>query len=427
MASKLRRRGKNSWQFAVSDGTTIVTGPDGRKRRRPVLRWFTIQAADAREAKRKQAEILDRLAKGTYVEPSKLTLAEFVREHFLPHLAAKKRSPATIASYRGYLEGHILPALGHLRLEQIAPIHVEQWLNTVRRRPRVPDRGEAAAPKPSRKPDLEPRTRQYLRAILHRCLQYAVEMELLARNPVAKIKPPKVVRGKPDAYSAEETAKLLDAALRYRVGALIATALYTGARLGELLALRWSDVDFAAGVITYRRTLWDPGSQREGREPHFKESTKDDEVRVIPMAPELVPILRAWRRRWVEERLAAGTEYHDRFGLVFPTETGWPQSRSNVNRELGRVVKAAGVRRLSPHGLRHTFATRLLDAGVDIDTVAELLGDDIQTVKKHYVADRPEAKKAAVQALGRLLRSHPGTAAPEATAGEAEREAASLS
>lgn len=101
----------------------------GQKRRRPVVKWFVIQADSRKEAEAKQAEILDKLAKGTYVEPSKLTLAEFLEQHFIPHLVAKGRSLATVESYRRNIKEHIIPHLGHLRLDQLAPLHIEQWIN----------------------------------------------------------------------------------------------------------------------------------------------------------------------------------------------------------------------------------------------------------------------------------------------------------
>ena len=412
IASKLRRHGKDSWQFCVSQGTTVTTDPvTGERRRKPVVRWFTIRATTRKEAEAKQAEILDQLAKGTYVEPSKKTLAEFLREDFLPHVVAKGRSPKTVTSYRSTIEGHIIPHLGDLRLDQIAPIHVERWLNTVTTRPRARDAN--GKPKdPPRRPSN--RSLQYWRMILRRALQYAVEMELLPRNPVDRVKPPKVVYGRPDAYSREEVERILAICPRYRIGALVTAALYTGARLGELLALRWSDVDLATGVITFRRTLVDAGSQKDDRDPLFKETTKDDDIRDVPIAPELADALAAWRKRWIEERAKADGGYFDRFHLVFPTATGWPMSHRNAQRDSAALFKAAGVRRLSPHKLRHTFATRLLDAGVDVDTVAELLGDDLQVVKQHYLGARPEAKKAAVQALGRYLCS--GSPPPGATA-----------
>lgn len=239
--------------------------------------------------------------------------------------------------------------------------------------------------------------------ILRRALQYAVEMELLPRNPADRVKAPKVVYGRPEAYTREEVERILAVCPRYRIGALVTAALYTGARLGELLALRWLDVDFTAGVITFRRTLIGAGSQKDGRDPLCKESTKDNEIRDVPMAPELAETLRAWRRRWAEERMKVGGGYFERFNLVFPTATGWPMSHRNAQRDSAALLKAAGVRRLSPHKFRHTFATRLLDAGADVDVVAELLGDDLQTVKRHYLGDRPEAKRAAVRQLAAYL------------------------
>lgn len=389
MASKLRKKGRNSWQFAVSSGTTIITDPvTGEKRRRPVVKWFTIQADSKAEAEAKKAEILAQLAAGTYIEPSKLRLADFLDQYFIPHLEAKERSPHTIESYKRIIVDRIKPHLGHLPLEKVAPLHVERFLNEFRL-------------KNGRKPSA--RTVEYTRAVLHRAFEYAREMELVARNPVTKVKPPTVVRGKPTAFTKDEVNRILAVAPRYRIGALVVTAIFAGARVGELLGLRWDDVDFQAGTITLRRTLVHPGSQRDGVEPLFKEYTKDKEIRVIPMAPDVREALAVWRRRWVEERLKAGTGYHERFNLVFPTETGWPMNRHNVNRDMAALLKAAGVRRLSIHKCRHTFATRLLDAGCDVDVVAKLLGDDLKVVQDFYLGERPEAKKAAVERLSAYL------------------------
>lgn len=388
MASKLRRHGKNSWQFCVSQGTTIVTDPvTGEKRRRPVVKWFTIQADSKAAAEAKQAELLAQFAAGTYIEPSKLRLADFL-DQFISHVEAKKRSPSTVESYKRIIADRIKPVLGHLPLEKVAPLHVEQFLNGLRC-------------KNGKEPSA--RTVEYTRAVLHRAFEYAREMELIARNPVAKVKPPEVVRGRPDAFTKEEVDAILAVAPKYRIGALIVAAILTGARIGELLGLRWDDVDFQAGTITFRRTLVHLGSQKDGTEPLFKEYTKDKEIRVVPMAPDVREALAVWRRRWVEERLKAGTGYHDRFGLVFPTETGWPMNRHNVNRDLAALLKAAGVRRLSIHKCRHTFATRLLDAGADVDVVAKLLGDDLKVVQDFYVGERSEAKKAAVERLSLYL------------------------
>lgn len=391
MASRLYKHGERSWRFCVSLGTTITTDPaTGQQRRRPVVKWFVIQADNRKEAEAKQAAILDAYTKGQWVEPSKLRLGEFLLDHFLPHLRAIKRSPSPIESYERVIRTYILPYLGDIPLEKLSPLHVQTWLNTVTTR-----RGKGRRP--------SARSLQYWHAILRKALNFARKMKLVATNVATDVEAPKVPKRRPDAYTREEVDKLLAAAERYRLYPLLMTAVYTGARVGELPALRWSDVDFQAETITFRRTLVDPGKQREGIEPLVKESTKDDEIRIVPVAPELKAALQAQRNWWLQQRMRVGGDYFDLFELVFPTETGWPNRRHNVNRDLAAVAKAAGIRRLSPHKLRHTFATRLLDAGADLDVVAELLGDDIQVVKDFYVGDRPEAKRMAVRQFSAYL------------------------
>jgi integrase len=185
------------------------------------------------------------------------------------------------------------------------------------------------------------------------------------------VEAPKAGRTEIKAIGVEEARCLLDAALTEgsAYGDCVVLALHTGLRLGELLGLRWEDVDLERGLLTVRRTLQHlPGREQEFREPKTARSG-----RTIPLGSAAVSVLERLRRRQREERLASGPAYQNR-GMVLSTVLGTPLDDRNVRRAFYRIARNAGVEPMRFHDLRHTHATLLLARGVHPKVVSERLG-----------------------------------------------------
>jgi integrase len=171
------------------------------------------------------------------------------------------------------------------------------------------------------------------------------------------------------ALSADEARKLLEAAGEDRLEALYVLAIHTGMRQGELLALRWQDVDLENAVASVRRTLTRSGGKVVFAEPKTKKSRRS-----IRLTPQAVEALRAHLKRQLRDIEILGDRYQDQ-GLVFTTATGAPINPSNLRqRNFAQLLKRAGLPRIRFHDLRHTCATLLLSRGVHPKFVQELLG-----------------------------------------------------
>jgi len=213
-----------------------------------------------------------------------------------------------------------------------------------------------------------------------------------------------------NCWDAEEARAFLKAAKSTgeQVGAFAALALDSGARKGELCGLRWADADLDAGTVTFVRQLLKPG-----RKPEFG-PIKNDTPRTVDLGPDTVELLRAHKRHQAELKMANRTVYQD-LGLVFAKEwghlhgredsLGLPLQANNLGqREFARLIKAAGVRPITLHGLRHTSATLLLKAGVPPQVVQQRLGHKrIEMTLGIYAHVLPSMQQDAARRLGALL------------------------
>lgn len=204
---------------------------------------------------------------------------------------------------------------------------------------------------------------------LHKALDQAVKWTMIPRNVAEVVKAPRPVHKDMRPLSAEETRRLLATARGDRLEALYVLAVHTGMRQGELLALRWQDVDLENTRASVRRTLTKSGGRLLFGEPKTKKSR-----RTIQLTAGSVNALRAHRKRQVEERLAAGGLWSDN-GLVFASETGTLINPSNLRRRsFASLLKKAGMPKVRFHDLRHTCATLLFGRSVHPKYVQELLG-----------------------------------------------------
>lgn len=191
----------------------------------------------------------------------------------------------------------------------------------------------------------------------------------MPRNAAELVERPKVTKKEMRVLSPEEAARFLEAAREDRLYALYVVAVACGLRIGEILALKWEDIDFVAGRLQVRRQLqWNDG------EPRFTEPKSAKSRRSVAMAQVVADALKEHKERQEAERIAAGEAWQD-WGLVFTTTVGTPLNPSNVrNRSFVRILERAGLPQIRLHDLRHSCATLLLTKGVHPKLVQEQLG-----------------------------------------------------
>jgi integrase len=330
--------------------------------------------------------------RGHVAQAGRVTLGQ----HLEDWLRAREREglrPSTVALYRTLIRSRIAPAIGALPLVEVTPGVVRRYLGSDAATQLLPRRRKDGTPY-GRTGRASARTVQLQYAVLRAALQDAVDLELLARNPAARLHPPRAERQRePHRLTWEELAIFLEAAERVspRYAALFRLAATTGLRVGSLLALGWDDVDWARSALRVRVA---------------KTVTS---LQAMPLDPDTLDALRRHRARQEEERAQAGPFWRDE-GWVFANERGGaPRYRQVAGRELRRIVAAAGVGPVRMHDLRHTAGSRMLEAGVDPRTVADRLGHrDAAFFLKTYAGSLPSSHRRAAEVMGEGLRAARG-------------------
>lgn len=353
--------------------------PETGKRRQKWLGTF----ATRREAEEALARVLGEVAAGTYTPPSKVTLQEFT-ERWLRDYAAPRLRATTYRSYERLIQNHVLPTLGLRPLSRVTAADLSRLY-----REKL-DSG------------LSPRTVRYIHAVLHKLLDTAMKWGVVGRNVADAVEAPAPRRTEVRALGPEEARRLLEAAREEgpQVYAIIALALLTGGRRGEIFGLRWEDVDLDAGTLQVRQALVEVGGKRVMSEP--KTAAGRRRVEIPPLA---VDALRRHKAAQAERRLLLGPDYDDR-DLVFATDFGKPLHPHNwVQRTFRRLLERAGLPHVRFHDLRHSHATLLLARGIHPRVVQERLGHaNITLTLQTYSHVLPGMQREAAAKVEELLR-----------------------
>jgi integrase len=382
---------------------SLGLGPDGKRLRRVVRgrRLTDVYAArDALVARHRAGQL------AADVRRERQTL----RAYLEGWLADKRRDvePSTWRPYRNYLSKHVLPALGGLRLAELAPPQGQGVVRALYRR--------LSAPAPAGT-GLAPQSVLHVHRILSQALARAVDDGLLPRNPCQGVSPGKVPPSRARALSPEEVRRLL-ASSTGDWRCLWLVALTTGLRLGELLGLSWGregagagaggadepGIDLERALVRVRQALVADDEGVSVVRPYPKSRAGR---RAVPLPPEAVEALRDQRRRQIAEQLRAA-DWPDAEALVFLTRRGTPQLEGNVGRAFKRDAARAGValiRGEGPHLLRHTYASHLLAGNRPVTEVAHLMGHSSAAVTlriyAHWIrTDLDEAREAIRRAYG---------------------------
>lgn len=347
MTGHIRRRGKRSWELKFDVGTDPLTG-------RRKTRYASFKGTK-REAQIELSRLVSANATGVYVDPSRETVSGFL-DRWHRDWVVLNVSPKTAETYAHHLK-QVRRHLGAARLQQLQLVHlVELYAKLLREGGR---RGNG----------LSARTVGHIHRILHRALGHALQWRLVQQNIAEGVSPPPVTSAELIVLSAEDAASVLRALHGRVIYPIASLALAAGMRRGELCALRWQDVDLDKGRLRVEQSLEQTAAGLRFKPPKTKYGRRS-----ISLPPSAVTELREHWKAQQERRLLLGLGRASPADLVFPTWEGKPRSLNALTKEWSVAMKAAGRPGLTFHSLRHTHASQLISAGMDVLTVSRRLG-----------------------------------------------------
>lgn len=342
----IRQRKDGTWEGRYTVCRDPGTGKQIQK---------SVYAKTQKEVRQLLQQKTTAIDEGSYIEPAKMTVGRWLESWLVEYTGDVK--PYTKRAYTTNIKNHIIPAMGALRLEKLTPLQVQKFYNECMREPK----------------SLKPKTVKNIHGVLHSALKQAVMNGLIRSNPTESCTIPRIERMEIKPFDDVAEKSFLKAIEGDKYERLFIVDLYTGMRKGEILGLRWSDIDFDQGTITIARQL-QVEPFKGGR--YYLAPLKNDKERIITPAPYVMQILRDQRRHQNEARLLAGSAWNegDIPGLVFTNEIGKHLCHQTIGTRYKKLVKAAGLPDARFHDMRHSYAVAAIRAGDDIKTVQSNLG-----------------------------------------------------
>jgi len=357
------------------------------------------------EVRKKLNEVLNDINNGMYIENTNITLGAWLDE-WLEVYAKPSVKLSTYGSYEGYIRNHIKPEIGKVKLSVLRADILQKFFNqklTNGRCDKVKDTNTNKLV--TRKGGLSEKTIKNMYNMIHSALKQAYRNGLVNQNVSEIISLPKQKRNEMRVLSLEEQKALQRAVQDERLGIGIILCLFTGIRLGELLGLKFEDIDFENKTITIRRTL--------NRLKVFDNAEKKTDIvigepktnkakRIIPLQEFLIPLLKTHRARVLTEQLKVANLYENH-SFVMCNEFGKFLEPTTYQKFFKNMLKKASIQDTNFHTLRHTFATRALESGFDVKVLADILGHaDASTTLNKYAHALPDHKKTSMEKLSFL-------------------------
>jgi len=376
-ASRRRGHGEGAVYQRKEDGIWVgaldLGWVEGKRRRKIVY------GKTRREVLSKLDEVRRGAERGQNLAARTRALAEWLDEWLTEIKSHDGTRPTTLRRYREIVTAHLVPELGKVRLDRLAPRDVQRLLA-------------------ARRDTVAPATLVKIHAVLRVALADAERLDLVPRNVARAVKGPALGHEERQALTVEEARTFLTAIEGDRLEAVFVLGLTMGLRRGEVLGLRWEDIDLDDRVLRVRRAL-----QRVDGALRLVDTKTRASRRPLPIPSMAARALERRRARQAAERLAAGEAWQDR-DLVFTTAIGTPLEPRNVNRRFEQLRRHAGLPWLRLHDLRHGCATFLLAQGVDPRTVMEILDHTtIRQTMDRYGHVLPERLRAAADAMDQAL------------------------
>jgi integrase len=363
----------SSWRIRYEVGLK----PDGKRDQRSKAGFRT-----KREAQEALSEALEQARRGVVVDVRGLTVAAYLTSWLD---GKRKLRPSTRRAYESHIRVYLVPTIGHLRLSALRADHLDAMYETIR---------SGAIRKPP-----SAATLRRLHATLHSALTTAYQRRLITHNPAGQVELETAPRNVRAVWTPTELATFLQHVKGDRLGAAYHLVASTGLRRGELCGLRWSDVDLDGACLRISRQHVEVGREIVVGAPKTRAG-----VRTVALDAGTVAVLKAHKAAQAAERLSWGSGYSDG-GLVFAREDGSPVRPEYVTRHFLTLSQEVGLPRIVLHGLRHTWATHALAAGVDMLVVSRHLGhSSLALTADTYTRVLPEVSKQAAELVAAMVR-----------------------
>lgn len=369
----IRQRKDGTWEARVTVGI-LANGKQNRK---------SLYGKTRQEVAVKMTDLLNNLQKGLIVNPTEMTLNEWLDYYMLEY---KKRyvKPTTYINYTVKIKNHIKPIIGHYKLKALRQDIIQKFVNS------LSDKG------------LAPSTVEDIYKLLRNALETAVDDGLIVKNVANKVKLPKVPKPKINVLTQEQQNDFVKQAKETYMGSIYILDLCTGMRLGELLGLKWEDIDFKEQQLQVVRTIRkvkDPDNSAESWHLEFGTPKTTASQRIIPLNETAIKLLQDVRKQQWLNKMKAGSAYEDN-GLVFATQLGRPLDPTNMRRTFYTICSKIGLEGLHPHCLRHTFATRGAENNVDVRVMQRFLGHStIKETAETYTHVLTDLKRSEILKL----------------------------
>jgi integrase len=374
MTGHIRRRGKASWEIKFEGGYDAA----GKR----ITRYRSFKGTK-REAAAQLIRLKAEADKGQDIDLSKVTLSEFLDRW--ETWAETQVSAKTLERYKELAAHHVRPHLGGMRIQKLRPVNFAELYGKLQRAKKDGGAG------------LAPRTVGHVHRFMHRALRSAMQWGLLSANPVATAEPPRVSRTEIEILAPSQVKTVLDALRGGPLHIIAILGLATGMRRGEIVALRWGDVDLDAGKIRVERSLEQTNAGLALKAPKTKAGR-----RAISIPASVTAELRRHWREQQEMRLQLGLGRADDEDLTFPKLDGsaWPPD--SLTSEWARAIRILKLPKVTLHALRHTHVSQLIAAGLDAVSVSRRIGHSNPTVTlgvyAHLFGNTDEKAAAVVEA-----------------------------
>jgi integrase len=372
MRGHITKRGHDSYSIVINLGIDPVTG----KRKQ---QWISVKGTK-KDAEKRLAELLNQIDTGSYIKPTKTTLAEYL-ERWLKDYVWPNLAPRTAEGYEHIMYHHINQVLGNLVLNKLKPEHLQRYYSE------------------KLSSGLSAQTIRHHHTALHKALQTAVEWGLLARNVADAVSPPRAQHTEIQTWSEDDVTYFLEATKGSHYYTLFYTALFTGMRRSEYLALRWSDLDLILCQAYVNRSL----HILKGGKVIYRSPKTAKGRRMIALSPSMASVFREHLEKTKLERSMLGIPLKDD-DLVFCKSDGKPLLPNTVTHAWIKLVQRTGLKPIRLHDARHTHASLMLKQGAHPKVVQERLGHaGIQITLDTYSHITPGLQEAAAKRFDDVL------------------------